>query len=487
MTALASQAGATLRNHPAEVALSVAAFAVACYDYEDREGRSWDVMLSYYPVVFLFTYTLNRLLQRGVGRWAYYLSPLLWIPFYLLPEQPLCTNAYLFSLPLIQLFYLSSGWERDNKRFLEGGFAYLRSLFFAGGFSVVTWLLIESIFKSIYYIFDIDQGDGFVRLMAYTGFAIFFVLFPFLFLLFNRRKETGWEGFGKLFGILLNYVLSPALLVYAAILYLYFIKITLTWSLPKGGVAAISVGFIIAAFLLRGCQAFVERRMYDWFYRHASLWTLPALVMFWVATGYRVAQYGFTELRVYLVIVGLILTATVLLFLARRWGRYLYVACLTIGLFGVVTYIPGITAKDIERASQKARGNERVVRSVEYDYVYISSDEPLNIRGYGTLEDLREYRPKDGDYTWLQNKNDTITVYGKGNVILYQRSEEAFLDEQLGKVGLSRTSDSIPESVYPDLLRIELDSSAIILESLNVRRDSLFHVNYIEGAYYLKR
>ena len=39
MTALASQAGATLRNHPAEVALSVAAFAVACYDYEDREGR----------------------------------------------------------------------------------------------------------------------------------------------------------------------------------------------------------------------------------------------------------------------------------------------------------------------------------------------------------------------------------------------------------------------------------------------------------------
>ena len=40
-----------MRNHPAEVALSVAAFAVACFDYEDREGRSWDVMLSYYPVV----------------------------------------------------------------------------------------------------------------------------------------------------------------------------------------------------------------------------------------------------------------------------------------------------------------------------------------------------------------------------------------------------------------------------------------------------
>ena len=476
ITALASQVEATLRNHPAEVALSVATFAVACYDYEDREGRSWNVMLAYYPVVFLFVYTLNRLLKRGVGRWLYCLSPLLWIPFYFLPERPLYTNAYLFSLPLIQLFYLSSGWERDNKRFLEGGFAYLRSLFFAGGFSVVTWLLTGSIYESVYYIFDIDRGDGFERLMAYTGYGVFLVLFPFLFLLFNRRKETGWEGFGKLFGILLNYVLSPALLVYAAILYLYFFKITLTWSLPKGGVAAISVGFIIAAFLLKGCQAFVERRMYDWFYRRLSLWTLPALAMFWVATAYRVAQYGFTEPRVYLVVIGLILTATVLLFLAKRWGRYLYVACLTIGLFGVVTYIPGITAKDIERISQTARGNDPERKLTKERYIYISSDRPVDIRGYNTLIDLRN---------WTQG-NDTLTVYD-ADTLVYREAYDILLEKQLRKVGLSRASDSIPESVYPDLLRIELDSSAIILESLSLRRDSLYHANYINPAYYLKR
>ena len=294
----------------------------------------------------------------------------------------------------------------------------------------------------------------------------------------NLKKGYAIEllGFGKLFGILLNYVLSPALLVYAAILYLYFVKITLTWSLPKGGVAAISVGFIIAAFLLRGCQAFVERRMYDWFYRHASLWTLPALAMFWVATAYRVAQYGFTEPRVYLVVVGLILTATVLLFLTRRWGRYLYVACLTIGLFGVVTYIPGITAKDIERVSQKARGNYPERERTEETYIYISSDLPVDIQGYNTLVDIRNQT----------HPNDTLTVYD-ADTLVYREAYDVLLEKQLEKVGLSRTSDSIPESVYPDLLRIELDSSAIVLEQLNLRRDSLFHVNYIEGAYYLKR
>ena len=73
------------------------------------------------------------------------------------------------------------------------------------------------------------------------------------------------------------------------------------------------------------------------------------------------------------------------------------------------------------------------------------------------------------------------------DTLVYREAYDVLLEKQLEKVGLSRSSDSIPESVYPDLLRIELDSSAIVLEQLNLRRDSLFHVNYIEGAYYLKR
>ena len=83
--------------------------------------------------------------------------------------------------------------------------------------------------------------------------------------------------------------------------------------------------------------------------------------------------------------------------------------------------------------------------------------------------------------------DNAVDESADADTLVYREAYDVLLEKQLEKVGLSRTSDSIPESVYPDLLRIELDSSAIILESLNVRRDSLFHVNYIEGAYYLKR
>lgn len=131
--------------------------------------------------------------------------------------------------------------------------------------------------------------------------------------LFNREKEEE-EGVNKLFDVLLNYVLSPALLIYAVILYLYFVKVAVLWSLPKGAVAYIVVSFISATFILKSCQPFLERRYYDWFYRYSGWAVLPALVMYWVGTFYRINQYGYTEARVYLVVVGAILTGTVLLF-----------------------------------------------------------------------------------------------------------------------------------------------------------------------------
>ena len=107
--------------------------------------------------------------------------------------------------------------------------------------------------------------------------------------MFNERRERSWLPFkSKLFDVLLNYVLSPALLIYAVILYLYFIKIAVLWSLPKGAVASIVVSFTAAAFILKGCQVFLTRRYYDWFYDHASLAVFPALVMFWIGTLYRI-------------------------------------------------------------------------------------------------------------------------------------------------------------------------------------------------------
>lgn len=474
---------AAVRSHPVEVLLSVLACVMGCYDYESKSGY-FDMVLQYMPVVFLLAYALDGCCSEMKKRFLYFFSMLLWIPFLVVPVEPLLSSRHLVSLIIALLVYLGSGWMKDNKRFVENTLFFVRSLLYAFGLSVVIYLLSGSIYKSIQYIFEIWQDEA-ERIITYTAIVVFSFIFPLLFLMFNERRERpGFPSKSKLFDILLNYVLSPALLIYAVILYLYFVKIVVLWSLPKGAVASIVVSFTFAVFVLKGCQVFLSRRYYDWFYDRASLAVLPALAMFWVGTLYRICEYGFTEPRVYLVVVGLILTGTVVLFLVRRWASYLYAVCWAILLLASVTYIPGITAEDIERISQTSRGNYPMRKDLGVEYIHISSDKPVNIRGYNTMESLQSY--KTNDTALLRAENDTITIYDKEGSLVYQRSYDEFLDGQLRKVGLSRL-DSIPESVYPDLLRIDLDSSAVILEAINIRRDSVNHISYILGAYYLKQ
>ena len=202
--------------------------------------------------------------------------------------------------------------------------------------------------------------------MAYSSSIAFAGILPLLFLLFNREKEEE-EGVNKLFDVLLNYVLSPALLIYAVILYLYFVKVAVLWSLPKGAVAYIVVSFISATFILKSCQPFLERRYYDWFYRYSGWAVLPALVMYWVGTFYRINQYGYTEARVYLVVVGAILTGTVLLFFFRRTAHYLYAVVLAVVLLSFVTYIIGFIADiaDVDVHQVKTEQNHQLEKSLD--------------------------------------------------------------------------------------------------------------------------
>ena len=369
-----------VQHNPAEVVLSVLFCCFGCALYETSWARL-AVVVYYFPVLFLITCTLNSMTEGSRWRFAYYLSVLFFIPFFW-KEKDFWSVFYWVTLVVVQLLYLVCDWRRDNDRFVRKGLCYLRAMLSAGLLAGIAWLLSISIYYSIQYIFEIWQY-GERRFMAYSSSIAFAGILPLLFLLFNREKEEE-EGVNKLFDVLLNYVLSPALLIYAVILYLYFVKVAVLWSLPKGAVAYIVVSFISATFILKSCQPFLERRYYDWFYRYSGWAVLPALVMYWVGTFYRINQYGYTEARVYLVVVGAILTGTVLLFFFRRTAHYLYAVVLAVVLLSFVTYIPCITARDIERISQEKRDNYPIPVNPGnyYEYVTITDYSPLDITGF---------------------------------------------------------------------------------------------------------
>lgn len=485
MKKMLAEAKVAILNNPVEVLLSAIFCLFGCFYNEVEDGgRVLESVIRYFPVFFLAANILNRLTREGAKalRVLYYLSAVAFVPF-LWVNLGGFTATYVVSLVVVQLLYLIGGWKRENDAFVESGIRYLMAMLSALFLAGAAWVLSMSIYYSIRYIFEIWQGgeSDFIRCIVsvlYLGVA------PLLFLMFGEKKEYGDViRNNKLLEVLLNYVLSPALLVYGVILSLYFLKIAVQWSLPKGDVAYIVVSFTTAAFVLRGCQGFLARRYYDWFYKRISVMLIPALAMYWVGTCYRINQYGYTEPRVYLVVVGAILTAVAVLFLSQRWGRYLYAACLAAGLLSAVTYVPGVTAGDIEKASQLARGNctsEGKARETVWNVQY---DGPVDIEGFRTVQPLGCI---DRDAVRLSVGADSLYIY-EGARLVYAESEKKFLERQFAGAGLGAECDSIPKAAYPRLLRLEMDSATVVFDYLVIERDTAYSVGYLNGGMYLKR
>lgn len=473
-----------IRRNPVEVVLSLFFCILGCASFESEIvwlKNLWPC----FPFLFLTTYTLHQYILKKNMRLIYYLSAFFFIPFIWITFE-IWSARYLVTLVVIQLVYLVSCWKKSNDLFVQFSIRYVGSVLFAWTLSTIAWVLSISIYMSIRYIFEIWETEE-SRFLTYAAAIAYLSLFPLLFLMFSQdmeEKEWGW-GNNRLFDVLLNYVLSPALLIYAAILYLYFIKIAVLWSLPKGAVAYIVVSFVSATFILKGCQVFLSRRYYDWFYRHASLVVLPALVMYWVGTYYRIHEYGFTEPRVYLVVVGLILTVVMGLFFYKRSGHYLYAASVAIVLLSVVTYIPGITAKDIEIASQLARGNypPKEEPGITTSYVDVETNLPVTISGFRSLQTVENYELQDN--MWIDQENDSLYLYD-GKKELYRESLDVLSRKQLIKAGLS-PADTIPVSAYPALLQLDMDSAALVFKSMILSRYSTYKITYLNAGYYLEK
>ena len=356
----------TLRRAPVEMAVAAYLFVIGVLAQHHVFPYSGEQLLAG-PIVLLLTFLCNKWFAKGWLRALYYLSGLAVIPFRWADMGEWIENpAYYVTIIIGLLAGLLCGWHKDNRRFTEDLLRYvwdgISALFLTG----VAYLLLLAIFFSIVYIFGIFKGIT-SDFCADAALLFFIVLWPLVFLTFNRKSEPAEPESSKLLDTLLNWVLSPAVLAYTVLLYLYFAKIVATWSLPRGGIAYLVFGFTLIAVAAQAGQTLLNKRYYDWFYNRFSLISLPALAMFWVGVGCRWSDYGLTENRVYLIACGLIMTACMGLFLSRRTGRYLYVTLTAIVILALFTYIPGLTPRDIERWSQSGRPADRQDKSYRDD------------------------------------------------------------------------------------------------------------------------
>ena len=345
------------RRFPIELALGVAFFVIAVCDaetavWDDKVARmvsavNGDILSLFVPLMAL-TFWLHR-----VNRWAYYASFLLFVPLMALNLQPfLRTYGFAFTYVLAAILLIIGHKPLNNRSFAAHALHVATQLFFGVLISGILNLAVMAICASFFYIFGINEPKHFY---AHIAQFIWFVLAPQVCCTLIRQNEDEVKEPFKVLRIILNFILSPAVIIYTVILYTYFVKIVFEWDLPKGGVAWMVMGFITVTLIGRVAQSILSQRYYDWFYRHFTLIAIPPLVMFWIGSIYRIRIYSFTESRFYLMVAGVLMTLFVLMLYRQRTRRYQLMALIFGAAIILFTYIPGISAKSIGLHCQKQR------------------------------------------------------------------------------------------------------------------------------------
>lgn len=393
----------SVREFPLEALLGVTYFVIFLFKSSVREalGKS-DVFYLFFWFFphYVLLFTLHKWSGKHLAfRVLYCLSWFLWIP--LLVWGSVNPGWSLGIAYIVAIVLLIIGKEPlENEPYGQNILDTVINV--AAGF-IIGFLLIaivDIIIASVNFLFDLDLNDKwFTDPMAFIAF----VIIPLLCCSFVE-KNSYKEANGKILKIVIDYILSPALIIYTAILYFYIGRIALRWELPNGGVAYIVAIFMAVGLVCHLFRLLVEKRHFEWFYKAFPFIAIAPLILLWIGAFRRIGEYGLTEVRVYLICLALLLTVFTAM-LVKDKTRNFQLMTLILALAAILfTYIPGIRAKDFGIRSQKAR-LERVLPNVLVNGKF---PEIIDYKTIGADPGLKEsWLTIDGAYNYLKQNMPT--------------------------------------------------------------------------------
>ncbi len=353
-----------VKAHPVEIVILLYVCVVGCYgmshpkvlDGDDGVAPWWFRPMVLAPFMVVAAYSLQPLRKRGIGGMLLYLLPIAVMvaacamPFLIdWTEETAYWIAACVALPLwMCVRHRLTDNEPFVRRNVQMAWSAARALLIAG----ILYLLYAAIVYTIKSLFDIPHKtwDGWYEQAA---LLLFCGLAPVLFFAMEDRPAP--VEIRRFWAVLLNWVLTPALLIYTVVLYVYAAKILFTWNLPKGGVAIMVTVFFVVFLLTKMLQMLTEPQPFKWFYDRFGLFVLPLLALFWTGVARRLADYGLTESRYYLLLVGALMTACVLVFLFRNRRGYFALAAGALAVVLLTVLVPGLRGERIAQRAQIQR------------------------------------------------------------------------------------------------------------------------------------
>jgi hypothetical protein len=361
ITKLASKAknlAGSIKEYPLESALCITYFLIWVFRVSignALKGAGLNVNVEQFFVwfvpQFVLCYALHQFKYRNkLIETLYYLSWFVWIPLLLLFSNP---NEWSIAISyLLAGLALIVGTEKmDNERF--GHHIIEVTLKLAEGLMIGMLLrgVIYAVVASIDFLFDLSLKEGWY---SYPSVFNWLVITPLLCCTL-LSDYSGLTKVEKLLRIVVDRVLSTALVIYAVILYGYIFRILVKWELPNGGVAYMVLAFLCVALVCYLLRLQVKNRHYEWFYKFFPAIAVPPLVLLWIGIFRRIGEYGVTEDRFYLLVLAALVTLFVTMLVRERTRRFQLMVLVLAASAILFTFIPGMRARDFGIRSQISR------------------------------------------------------------------------------------------------------------------------------------
>ena len=429
-------------THPIEIFL-ISAFAIGIWFME--LGTHKGDHLAYWvfePMLFIFVY-LSRPYSWYRFSWIVPLVALAIIgmtndsaAFYL--TSPKFWGANFIAL----LVLLGFPFEKNNQGFTYRNFTNL----FHIGLATAVWLLVFGLVAAILFtittLFNVEFSDSFYS-HFYTSLGI--LTQPLFFLVFQQRQAKSEMTLNRIFEILVNFVLAPALMIFTVLLYAYVVQIIFEGVLPKGMLANITLPYLLGGLGVYALRSICAKARWETFFKFYPYLSIVPIVLLWLAIDRRISAYAWTEQRIYLVALATAITIAYAILIVPKARQYRLISGVVMVAIFSMTWV--VKPKEIAYQSQTERFEQLLTK-------LNLSDSSGKIRDDVDFVDRLENMPKSELKDWTEL--DSVSDYLLYSIELDFSVEDAYQErrEVFKKQYGEKSKELLAFNIYRDEIRI---------------------------------
>ena len=298
---------------------------------------------------------------------------------------------------IVLLILFGFPFVRNNQAFTYRNFT---TLYYITS-SIVGWGLVSglvaAILASISTLFNIDFSELFQKHL-YSSIAAFCL--PLFFLVFQQRQENTEMTLNRIFEILVNFVLAPALMIFTVLLYAYVVQIIFEGVLPKGMLANITLPYLLGGLGVYALRSICAKARWEAFFKFYPYLAIVPIVLLWLAIDRRISAYAWTEQRIYLVALATAITIAYAILIVPKARQYRLISGVVMVAIFTMTWI--VKPQEIAYQSQTARF-EQLLKKLNL------SDGSGKIRDDIDFVERLENMPKSELKDW--EELDNVTFY----------------------------------------------------------------------------